>query len=122
MDYSPPGSSALGISQSRILERVAIPSPGDFPDPGMEPSLLDLLHRPVGSLPLSHLGRPPGPTFIHKMISVVTIYPQVREPPSSEARGRKVFTSQLSLKMNQRQSWRIKMFVGKGPKPLEMMP
>ena len=34
MDYSPPGSSAHGIFQARILEWVAIPSPGDLPDPG----------------------------------------------------------------------------------------
>ena len=36
MDYSPPGSSAHGISQTRILKWVAIPSPGDLPDPGTE--------------------------------------------------------------------------------------
>ena len=38
MDYSPPGSSVRGISQARILECVAIPSPGNLPEPGMEPS------------------------------------------------------------------------------------
>ena len=32
----PPGSSVLGILQGRILEWVAIPSPGDLPDPGIE--------------------------------------------------------------------------------------
>ena len=37
MDYSPLGSSVHGISQARILEWVAIPSPGDLPNPGMEP-------------------------------------------------------------------------------------
>ena len=36
MNFSPPGSSALGISQARILERAAIPSPGDLPDPGIK--------------------------------------------------------------------------------------
>ena len=36
MDYSLPGSSIHGISQTRILEWVAIPSPGDLPDPGIE--------------------------------------------------------------------------------------
>ena len=30
-------SSVRGISQARILEWVAIPSPGDLPDPGIEP-------------------------------------------------------------------------------------
>ena len=37
MDCSPPGSSVCGISQARILEWVAIPLPGDLPDPGIEP-------------------------------------------------------------------------------------
>ena len=37
MDCSPPGSSVHGISQARKLEWVAIPSPGDLPDPGIEP-------------------------------------------------------------------------------------
>ena len=38
MDCSLPGSSAHEISQERILEWVAIPSLGDFPDPGIEPT------------------------------------------------------------------------------------
>ena len=33
---SPPGSSVHGILQMRILERVAIPFPGDLSDPGIE--------------------------------------------------------------------------------------
>ena len=37
MDCSPPGSSAHGILQARILEWVAMPPIGDFPDPGIEP-------------------------------------------------------------------------------------
>ena len=37
VDSSPPGSFVHGILQARILERVAIPSPGDIPDPGIEP-------------------------------------------------------------------------------------
>ena len=37
MDCSPPGSSVHGILQARILEWVAISSPGDLPDPGIEP-------------------------------------------------------------------------------------
>ena len=36
MDCSLPGSSVNGISQARILEWVAFPSPGDLPDPGIE--------------------------------------------------------------------------------------
>ena len=34
MDCSPPGSSAHGILQARILEWVAISSSRDLPDPG----------------------------------------------------------------------------------------
>ena len=39
MDSSPPGSSVHGIFQARVLEWVVrrFPSPGDIPDPGMEP-------------------------------------------------------------------------------------
>ena len=40
MDYSPPGSFAHGILQARILEWIAFPSPGDLPDPGVEPESL----------------------------------------------------------------------------------
>ena len=39
MDYSPPGSSVHGIFQARILGWVAIPPPGDLPNPGIEPPL-----------------------------------------------------------------------------------
>ena len=37
MDCSLPGSFVHGILQARILEWVAIPSPGDLPNPGIEP-------------------------------------------------------------------------------------
>ena len=36
-DCHPPGSSVRGIFQTRILEWVAFPSPGDLPDPWIEP-------------------------------------------------------------------------------------
>ena len=36
MDCHLPGSSVHGISQAIILEWVALPSPGDLPDPGIE--------------------------------------------------------------------------------------
>ena len=36
MDSSPPGSPIHGISQARMLEWVAISSPGDLPKPGIE--------------------------------------------------------------------------------------
>ena len=56
MDYSPPGSSVQGIFQARILEWVARPSPGDLPNPGIEPMPLVIPALQVDSLPLSHLG------------------------------------------------------------------
>ena len=37
---SPPGSSVPGILQERTLEWVAMPSSGDLPDPGIEPTSL----------------------------------------------------------------------------------
>jgi len=37
MDCSWPGSSVHGIFQARILEWVAIPSPRNLSDPGIEP-------------------------------------------------------------------------------------
>ena len=40
MDYSPPGSSVHEILQARRLEWVAMPPPGDLPDPGIEPTSL----------------------------------------------------------------------------------
>ena len=37
MDYSPPGSSIYGILQEEYWSGLPIPSPGDLPDPGIEP-------------------------------------------------------------------------------------
>ena len=56
MDCSPPGSSAHGILQARILEWIAIPSPGDLFNPGIEhgsPALQadSLLSEPQGKKP-----------------------------------------------------------------------
>ena len=38
MDSSPLGSSLHGISQARTLKWIVIPSPGDLPNPGVEPA------------------------------------------------------------------------------------
>ena len=53
MDCSPPGSSVRELSQARILEWVAISSPGDLPDTGIEPRSPALQ---VDSVPLNHQG------------------------------------------------------------------
>ena len=42
MDYSPTGSAVCGILQARILEWVAMPSPGDLPDPWIEPTYVNV--------------------------------------------------------------------------------
>ena len=38
MEYSPPGSSVLGIFQARILEWVALSNSRGFLDPGIKPT------------------------------------------------------------------------------------
>ena len=55
LDCSPAGSSVHGVSQARMLERVAISFSGDLPNPGIE--LLSPALQ-VDSLPLSHQGSP----------------------------------------------------------------
>ena len=37
IDGIPPGFPVTGILQARILEWVPFPSPGDLPNPGIEP-------------------------------------------------------------------------------------
>ena len=62
MNYSPPGSSILGILQIRILEWLPYPPPGDLPNPGIE--LVSLKSPALSgaggerSLPLVPPGRP----------------------------------------------------------------
>ena len=36
-DGSPPGSSAVGFSRREYWSELPFPSPGDLPDPGIEP-------------------------------------------------------------------------------------
>ena len=64
LDCSPPCSSVHRISQAEIVEWVAISfSRGIFPTPGLNSCLLCPLHWQVDSLPPSHLGRTPDPTY-----------------------------------------------------------
>ena len=55
MDCSPPGSSVHGIFQARILEWVAISSPGDLPNPGIKPKSLTLQADSLPSEPSEKL-------------------------------------------------------------------
>ena len=62
-DCSSPGSSVHGILQARILEWVASSSPGDLPNPGIEPRSPALQ---ADSLPSEPLGKPIY-TYVHKL-------------------------------------------------------
>ena len=64
MDCSPPGSSVHGILQARIYwSGLTFPSPGDLPDPGIEPRSADSFLQ-ADSLP----SEPPG-----KLVSIVSL-------------------------------------------------
>ena len=65
MDYSPPGYSVHGISQTRILEWVAISSPGDLSDPGIKPASPAL----VGGFFTTEPPGGGGGRFIHLVVS-----------------------------------------------------
>ena len=54
MDCNLPGSSVLGISQQEYWSGLLLPTPGEAPLQGLNPSLLCLLHWQVDSLPLDH--------------------------------------------------------------------
>ena len=43
----------MGFLKQEYWSGLPFPSPGDLPDPGIEPGLLCLLHWQTGSLPLS---------------------------------------------------------------------
>ena len=57
MDCSPPGSSVNGISQARALEWLPFLSPGDLPNPGIEPESPALAGRFFTT-------KPPGSPFV----------------------------------------------------------
>ena len=60
MDCSPQGSSVHGLLQARILEWVAIPSPADLPNPGIEAESLAPPALQAESLPSEPLGKEYG--------------------------------------------------------------
>ena len=53
MDCNPPGSSVYGIFRQKCWRDLTSPSPGDLPDPGIEPGSPALR---ADALPLSHQG------------------------------------------------------------------
>ena len=48
----------MGFSQQEYWNGLQFPSPGDLSDPGLNPSLLDLLNWQAGSLSLAPPGKP----------------------------------------------------------------
>ena len=55
VDWNLPGSSVHGILQARILEQF---TPGDLPDPGIEPMSLAFPALKGGFFPTGPLGKP----------------------------------------------------------------
>ena len=62
--YSPPDSSVHGISQARILECLPFQSPGNLPDPGIEPKSLILQ---TDSLPSEPPAKPINVKWGHRV-------------------------------------------------------
>ena len=63
MNCSPPGSSVYEIFQARILSGLPFPSPGDLPDPGIEPGFPALQ---ADSLPTELQGKPKDYVNLYK--------------------------------------------------------
>ena len=62
MDYCPPGSSVRGILQARILKWVAFLSPGDLPNPGIDPGSPTLQ---ADALPSEPPGKPQNSMYLY---------------------------------------------------------
>ena len=54
---------SIEFSRQEYWSGLPCPSPGDLPDPGIEPRVLHLLHWQAGSLPLA----PPGKHKFHSI-------------------------------------------------------
>ena len=49
---------SVGFSRQEYWSELLFSPPGDLPDPGIEPTSLNLLHWQAGSLPLVPPGKP----------------------------------------------------------------
>ena len=58
LDCSLPDSSVHGFSYQEYCSGLPLPTPGDLPDPGIEPTYLASPALPADSLLLSHRGSP----------------------------------------------------------------
>ena len=108
MNCSPLGSSVLGIFQARILEWVAIPSPGDLPSPGIKQRLFCLLHWQADSLSLSHLGSPELFLTRQKQTSQTWLRYLDEKSTLSYPDGLNVITEVLTYKRRRKKDWEAK--------------
>ena len=60
MDCSQSGFSIHGVLQARVLKWLALPPPGDLPDPGVEPASLMSSALAGGFFATKPLGKPFG--------------------------------------------------------------
>ena len=74
MDCSLPGSSVHGIFQARSLDGLLFPSPGDLPDPGIEP--MSPLSPVLGSRFFTTVppGKPGGVGRNHSLLGDVSVF------------------------------------------------
>ena len=75
MDCRPPGSSVYGILQARVSEWVAFSSPGNPPDPGMEPTSTTLASRFFTSEPCILLSSAYYSNILFKTVIIISALP-----------------------------------------------
>ena len=88
MDSSLPGSSIHGISQARIWSGLPFPSPGDLPDPGIEPKSPTLQ---ADSLPSEPAGKPHE---LHAQSIILKQYTMIKLPLHEECKDKHKFKSE----------------------------
>ena len=79
----------MQISRQEYWSGWPWPTPGDLPDPGIEPTFLCLLHWQADSLPLSHMGGPQYSSVLCLVTqSCLTLCnPMDYSPPGSSLQG-----------------------------------
>ena len=75
MTCSPLASCVHGIFQARIQNGLPFPSPGDLPDPGIEPASLRSPALGADSLPLASLGKFTISQSLLKLMSIESMMP-----------------------------------------------
>ena len=105
MDCSPPGSSVHGFSRQGYWSGLSFPSPGDLPDPGMEPSSPALAGGFLGKSP--HQWK--GPQTSRHIFMNWCINPERRTSRLSNQKENIQGESCLFIyKFNKHKSWRCK--------------